>query len=206
MRLDKPISPAVKYFFTQLEKRSDELKYDHVHELELHQDVPFEDIELFLRQIMTQNIFIHTVGVNGKHESTILAKAVFSMNKVVRLYYSTSFDETQSGFIRIRPDVGQQLIVVERLHGFRAEPEVLYASHEQTHVIRYVVRWLLRRIDWSKTKLGNLDLYKRYLENEQAEHEARLAQEALERHEQEVVQVLKKHAKHLPRRITAPHI
>ncbi|WP_194073979.1 hypothetical protein [Thiomicrorhabdus aquaedulcis] len=179
---------------------------DSAHQKERLQEVPFDDVEVFLRQIMTQNIFIHTVGVNGKHESTILAKAVFSMNKVVRLYYSTSFDETQSGFIRIRPDVEQQLIVVERLHGYRSTPEILYASHEQAHVIRYVVRWLLRRIDWSKTKLTNLDLYKRYIEQEQEEYLAKIAQEELARQEAEVAQVIKKHAKQLPKRIVAPHL
>ncbi len=86
---------------------------------------------------MTQNIFIYTVGVNGKRESTILTKAMFSINKVVRIYYSTSFDESQQGFLRLSPDVDQQLILVERLHGFRPKPELLYASKDECHVIRF---------------------------------------------------------------------
>lgn len=181
----KKVSPAVKYFFTHLERRADELNQVIQAENDAVRDVPFEDVENFFRRIMTQNIFIHTVGMNGRPESTILSKATFSMNRVVRLYYSTSFDEADTGFIRIQPNNAQQLIIVERLHGSRPKPETLYQSRDQFHVIRFMTRWLIRRIDWSKTHLKNLDLYKQYIEQERQEEQERLdAIEAIKVEEQ----------------------
>lgn len=142
---------------------------------------------------MTQNLFIHTVGLNGKHESTIFAKAAFSMNKVVRIYYSTSFDEDETGFLRIRPDKRERKIIVERLHGYRPKPETLYMSADECHVIRFMVRWLMRRIDWSKTKLANLDLYKRFQQEQQLEIEAQIAEAAARQEEEELQRALEKH-------------
>jgi len=193
MRNNKPITPAVKYFFRRLEKRSAEIQEALDYKASLKQEVFFEEVESFFRQLMTQNIFIHTVGMNGKHESTILSKAVFSMNKVVRLYYSTSFDENNTGFIRIRPDTSQQLIIVERLHGYRPKSEVLYVSRDQCHVIRFMVRWLMRRIDWDKTKLANLDLYKRFIKEQQEELEAEIAAAAALQEEEDIQRALEKH-------------
>ncbi|NPA72910.1 MAG: hypothetical protein GXO35_08795 [Gammaproteobacteria bacterium] len=201
MNHDKPIRPAVKYFFKHLERRSATLKIEREREKLAHQEIPFDEVEQFFRQILYQNIFIHTVGQNGKHESTILSKAIFSMNSVVRIYYSTSFDENNSGFIRIRPDMEEQLIIVERMHGHRAEPELLYASKRQCHVVRFLVRWLLRRIDWSKTKLENLDLYKRHLLQEQQEEEARQAEALARQEEEEIRLAFEKHAKDHPKQI-----
>ena len=171
------ISPGLRYFFKKMEKKSAEIESLRLLAEENNKVVPFDEVEKFARALMTQNIFIHTVGVNGKHESTILAKAMFSINKVVRLYYSTSFDEYTQGYLRIRPDMNQQMILVERLHGYRPEPEVLYASMDECHVMRFFIGWLLRRIDWEKTKLDNLDLYKRFVEVEREELEAKIAED-----------------------------
>ncbi|MBF6058955.1 MULTISPECIES: hypothetical protein [Thiomicrorhabdus] len=150
---------SLQYFYNRLKARSHAVeRYAQSHQMK--EPVNFCDIDSFFRALMTQNIFLFTVGVNGKRESTILSKAIFSMNRVVRIYYSTSFDDTESGFIRIRPDDDEDIILVERLHGYRAQPEVLYASPYSSHVIRFMIRWLIRRIDWSKTKIDNLDLQK----------------------------------------------
>ncbi|BCN92613.1 hypothetical protein THMIRHAM_03980 [Thiomicrorhabdus immobilis] len=193
MRNNKPVAPAVRYFFRRLEKRSEQIQKAIHSEAYSKQEVEFDKVEGFFRQIMTQNIFIHTVGLNGKHESTILSKAIFSMNRVVRVYYSTSFDENQSGFIRVRPDSDLQAIVVERLHGYRPTPETLYVNSQQCHIIRFMVRWLIRRIDWDKTKLNNLDLYKRFLEEQQMEIEAKIAEAAAKQEEEEIKRALEKH-------------
>lgn len=170
----QPITPAIKYFFKRLEKQAHEIERQIALERERNQPVPFDDVENFFRQIMTQNIFIFTVGINGKPESTILSKAIFSMNKVVRVFYSTSLNDDNNGFIRVRPINSEQTIVVERLHGHRPVPELLYSSKDQCHIVRFMVRWMMRRIDWNKTKLGNLDLYKRMLEEMHAELEHQL--------------------------------
>lgn len=166
------ISPSLQFFFKTLEKRSQALKNAEYLVEQRYREVPFDEVEQFFRAIKSQNIFINTVGVNGKRESTILGKAIFNLNKVVRVYYSVSFDDLQSGFVRVRPDVEAQTIVVERLHGTRPKPEVLYHSADECHVVRFMTRWLLRRIDWNKTKLDNLDLYKRFVEVQREEAEA----------------------------------
>ncbi|MDG6779158.1 hypothetical protein QCB44_10615 [Thiomicrorhabdus sp. zzn3] len=186
------ITPAVKYFFKQLEKRSDMLKRERERQELATREVPFEEVESFIRRIKTQNIFIHTVGLSGRPESTILAKAIFSMNKVVRIYYSTSFDESDGGFIRIEPRHDLQTIIVERVHGMRAKPEVLYQSYDECHVIRFLVRWLLRRIDWQKTHLHNLELYKVYSEQERQVAMEKLAAEEAEKQEQQKEQAKQK--------------
>ena len=177
MSTQNDISPAVKFFFKSLERRSDALKNaERLTEIR-YQDVPIDQVEQFFRTIKAQNIFINTVGVNGKRESTILAKAIFNLNQVVRVYYSISFDDTQSGFLRIRTDVENQTIVVERIHGLRPRPELLYQSADQLKIVRYMTRWLLRRIDWNKTKLNNLELYRQFVEARREEHEAQLREQ-----------------------------
>lgn len=187
------ITKGLQYFFKKLEKRSEEIQGLRDAETVNYKPVPFDDVERFARAIMTQNIFIHTVGVNGKRESTILTKAMFSINSVVRLYYSTSFDEARQGYLRIRPCRIQQLVIVERMHGYRPKPEVLYASLDECHVIRFFVNWLLKRIDWEKTKLNNLDLYKQFKEIERQEYEERVASEIAELEAQEIQKTLDKH-------------
>lgn len=177
MSTQNDITPAVKFFFKSLERRSDALKNaERLTEIR-YQDVPIDEVEQFFRTIKVQNIFINTVGVNGKRESTILAKAIFNLNQIVRVYYSISFDDTQSGFLRIRTDVENQTIVVERIHGLRPRPELLYQSPDQLKIVRYMTRWLLRRIDWNKTKLNNLELYKQFVEARREQHEEQLREQ-----------------------------
>ncbi len=197
MHNPKPISPSARYFIKLLEKRSLEIQQELASKSVASQEVAFEEIDLFFKQIMSQNIFIYTVGQNGKKESTILAKAVFSMSQVIRIFYSTSFDDEQSGFIRIRADRELQLIIVERMHGVRPRPERLYSSLDQCHVIRFLIRWIMRRVDWSKTKLANLELYRRYHQELQKEAEAKM-NAALVQQEQERVQ--REYEAHMKRR------
>ena len=197
MHNSKPISPSARYFIKLLEKRSLEIQKELASKSLAAQEISFEEIDLFFKQIMSQNIFIYTVGQNGKQESTILAKAIFSMSQVIRIFYSTSFDDEQSGFIRIRADRALQLIIVERMHGVRPQPEVLYSSLDQCHVIRFLIRWIMRRVDWSKTKLANLELYRRYHQELQEEAEAKM-NAALVQQEQERVQ--REYEAHMKRR------
>lgn len=168
------ITPALSYFFKSLERRSDSVRNANQLTQQRFKEVGFDEVEQFFRSLKTQNIFIHTVGVNGKAESTILSKAIYSMGRVVRVYYSSSFDDMQNGFILVTPDIELQTICVERMHGLRPKPEMLYHSSDQMKVIKYMTRWLLRRIDWKKTKLNNLDLYKLFVEARKKEEEARL--------------------------------
>lgn len=165
------VTPALKYFFAKLEKENN--KYEsELERIDEEEFLPIDQIEAFVRSLKTQNIFIYTVGISGKRESTILSKAIFSLNKIIKIYYSTSFDEHETGFIRVRSDLDSRKIVVERLHGFRPKPEPMYQSSDQCHVIRYVTHWLMQRIDWSKTKLSTLEIYNAYqtvVEEEQQE-------------------------------------
>lgn len=179
------LTPGVKYFFSSLETRSDLLKEAKRQEAQRFKEIPIDEVEQFFRTIRTQNIFIKTVGLNGKQESTILSKAIFNLNKVVRIFYSISLDDSQSGFVRIMPDVINQTIVIEVLHGLRPKPEVLYHSPNQASIIRFMTRWLLRRIDWKMTKLDNLDLYKQFVEERRLEMEERIQEQIEDGHEQE---------------------
>lgn len=187
------MSKGLKYFFKKLEKKSNEIAESKLAYELGHKEIGFDEVEKFARAIMTQNIFIHTVGMNGKSESTILAKAMFSINKVVRIYYSTSFDESVQGYLRLRPCQEQQLVFVERMHGIRPKPELLYASFDECHVIRFFVNWLAKRIDWNKTKIENLDLYKRFKEVERQEYEERVAAEIAQLQAEELQKTLDKH-------------
>ena len=187
------MSKGLRYFFKRLEKKSNLLDLREEKRAEQVQEVCFDEVEKFSRSLMTQNIFIHTVGINGKHESTILAKAMFSINKVVRLYYSTTLDEEGQGYLRLRADNLQQLILVERLHGARPKPEVIYASLDEFHVIRFFANWIIKRIDWEKTRINHLDLYKELLDVEQEEHEERVAKELEEMETLKIQSTLDKH-------------
>jgi len=195
MQNQRPISSSASYFIKLLEKRSAEIKDAHSAELLAAQSVPFDEIDLFFKQIMAQNIFINTVGQNGKRESTILAKAIFSMSQIIRIFYSTSFDDENTGFIRIRADNSQKRIVVERLHGVRPKAELLYSSSDQCHVIRFIIRWLMRRVDWDKTKLANLELYRRYHQELQVEAEAKMAAVLAQQESERVQREYEEHVK-----------
>lgn len=170
------VTPALQYFFAVLEKndlRQQALLAQSNQTLE----VPIEQIEVFVRALKTQNIFIRTVGISGKQESTILSKAIFSLNKIVKIYYSTSFDERDSGFIRIRGDDDIQKIIVERVHGYRAVPEKLYSSRSQCHVVRYITQWIMKRIDWDKTKISTLEIYDLFVKQRLEEREEDMFEE-----------------------------
>ncbi|MDG6774827.1 hypothetical protein QCB45_10830 [Thiomicrorhabdus sp. ZW0627] len=192
MKERNSVSPSLRYFFKQLERRSGTLKREEERRQLAVKEVPFEEVEIFFRRIMTQNIFIHTVGLSGRPESTILSKAVFSMDKVVRIYYSTSFDERDSGFVRIKPHNDLQLIIVERVHGYNAKPEILYQAYDECHVIRFIIQWLVRRVDWSKTHLRNLDLYKLYQDQEKQVLEAKIAEQESIKLEEQMASAMKK--------------
>ncbi|WP_024850363.1 hypothetical protein [Hydrogenovibrio kuenenii] len=187
------ITKGLKYFFKKLEKKSQQLDEERAADLASRREIAFDEVESFSRALMTQNIFIHTIGINGKHESTILAKAMFSINKVVRVYYSTSFDENVQGYIRLRPCYQQQLVVVERMHGYRPKPELLYASVDECHVVRYFANWISKRVDWNKTKISNLDLYKQFKEVERQEYEEKVAEEIAQIEALELKKTLDKH-------------
>lgn len=170
------VTPALKYFFAVLEKSKNQKDALNLQSLEPEQK-EIDQIEAFVRSLKTQNIFIYTVGMSGKSESTILSKAIFSLNKVVKIYYSTSFDEHDSGFIRVRADMLENKIVVERLHGYRPVAERMYSSSDQCHVIRYLTQWLVKRIDWQKTKINTLDLYDAFVIARLQDQEAELYDE-----------------------------
>lgn len=170
------VTPAIKYFFAVLEKEHS--KAEDLFEEQTEDDfLPIEEVEAFVRSLKTQNIFIFTVGLSGKQESTILSKAIFNLNKVIKIYYSTSFDERDSGFIRVRSDLDAQQIVIERLHGFRPIAERMYQSADQCHIVRFLTQWIIRRIDWKKTKISTLELYDAYLKLRQEELEQKLQEE-----------------------------
>lgn len=197
MHNPKPISPSARYFIKLLEKRSAEIKLEQSAKSQLNQEILFDEVDLFFKQIMSQNIFIYTVGQNGKKESTILAKAIFSMSQVIRVFYSTSFDDENTGFIRIRADRDLQLIIVERMHGIRPKPELLYSSLDQCHVIRFLIRWIMRRVDWSKTKLVNLELYRRYHQELQEEAEAKMNAALAEKEKEQALRVQQGYEAHV---------
>jgi len=187
------MSKGLRYFFKKLEKKSGLLDSEKLEQEESVKEVPFDQVERFARALMTQNIFIYTVGMNGKRESTILTKAMFSINKVVRLYYSTTLDEYGQGYLRLSADYNRQLILVERLHGFRPEPELIYASLDENHVIRFFSNWILKRIDWEKTRVNHLELYKELKRIEVEEAEEKLAKLLAERQEAELQTTLDRH-------------
>lgn len=187
------ITPSIKYFFKRLEDKYRTLEAKKEVVVAEHLSVPFDSVERFVRSIMTQNIFIHTVGLNGKHESTIMSKAAYSINKVVRIYYSTSMDHNKQGYIRIYPNSDKQLILVERLHGFRPEPELIYASKSEVKIVKFLTGWIMKRMDWDKTKLNNLELYKIYTAEERRLEEERIRLAKIAEEEQELIKTLDKH-------------
>jgi hypothetical protein len=190
---EEEITKGLRYFFKRLEKKSGQLYYEEEIRIQRVKKVPFEELEKFVRALMTQNIFIFTVGINGKRESTILNKAMFNTNNVIRLYYSTSLDEFNQGYLLLRADSNKQLVLVERLHGVRPKPEVIYASLDENHVIRFFVNWILRRVDWDKTRIKHLELYKKFKEVEKQEHAQKIANELAKLEELNIKSTFNKH-------------
>jgi hypothetical protein len=188
------LNESARYFFRKLERKyhqrlEAQKKIDYE-----NREVVVDDLMDFFRSVATQNIFIYTVGVGGKKESTILSKAVFSMTKEVKVYYSTSFNYAETGFIRVRIDKPTREILIERMHGYRPVPEVLYHSKRQWHVIRFMCDWFLQRIDWSKTKVENLDMYMALLDERQKVLEEKIALQEELRQAEQIQHALKKHS------------
>jgi hypothetical protein len=182
MATKQDITPALQHFFSSLERKHQAVSNANSLAKNRFKDVDFSDIEQFIRAIRSQNIFMHTVGLNSKPESTIFSKAIYSMGRVVRIYYSSSFDDQKNGFLVVFPDNELQTIVVERMHGLRPTPEMMYHSPDQLKIIKYITRWLLRRIDWKKTKLNNLELYKLFVEARNDEYKQLQDEQAMLEH------------------------
>jgi len=160
---DNPLTEAIQYFLRHLEREAEIVKQKQaVHQPE--EVIDFEIIERFFRTLKMQNIFIFVVGINGKPESSSLPKLIFSLSRVVRIYYSLSLDTNQAGFLRVKLNEDETMVLIERLHGYRPTPEIIYTSKYPCHIIRFITRWMLRRIDWNKTKLQHLEIYKQYVE------------------------------------------
>ena len=163
------------YFLRQLERAEDRyLVARHAAGKDARQEVPFDLVELFVRRLRQQNIFVYVEGPNGKPESLLVSKVFFSMNRVVRLYTSISLHDEHYRFLRIRPHRQRHAIVVERIPGPHAQPEIIYQHRDQRHVIRWIVRWIVRHMDWTKTKLRNLDIYKLFVAERQRQLEQQL--------------------------------
>jgi hypothetical protein len=138
--------------------------------------VPFDLVELFVRRLRQQNVFVRILGPNGKYESLLLNKVIFSMSKVVRIYCSVSIRDEDNVFLRIHPDLQRGMIVVEKLQGPHPAPEVIFQHKDQCHIIRFITHWIVARLDWQKTKLSNLDVYKLFVQTRQEQLEQKLKQ------------------------------
>lgn len=167
--------PAVRYFLRRLERAEDQYLVDRfLHEYQTHHEVPFELVDHFVRRIRQQNIFVYMQGPNGKQESLLLTKVLFSMNKVVRLYVSLSMREEDYRFLRIYPNPRTGKITVEQLRDRQAAPQEVFSHRDQCHIIRYLTNWIVAHLDWKKTKLRNLDIYKLFVETRQRQLEQKL--------------------------------
>lgn len=162
-RDELPGKPALFYFMRLLERAEDRAMVQQFEEDERLHHVPFELVEQFMRQVRQQNLFVYITGTSGKRESLLIGKISFSMGGVVRLYESLSLREEESGYVRIYPDNRRGVIVVERLRGPLYVPKVIYQHRRECHIIRFIAHWIIDRIDWKKTRLRNLDLYKLFV-------------------------------------------
>ena len=158
-----PAQPALFYFMRLLERAEDRAMVQQFEQEESHHYVPFELVEKFMRQVRQQNIFVFVPGWSGKAESLLITKVSFAMGGVVRLYEGVSVRDEDNSFLRIYPDPRSGKIVVERLRGPDFVPKQIYAHREQCHIIRLIAHWIIDRIDWEKTRLRNLDLYKLFV-------------------------------------------
>ena len=187
--MSNKLTDSVRYFFNQLEKEAQKVEaLNHIQTPE--EQIDFEKIEQFFRTLKGLDIYMFTVGVNGKLESAPFPKLIFSLGRMVRIYYSLSLDNTKAGFIRVRKDETNNLVIIERLHGYRPKVEQLYASKNPCHIIRFITRWIIKRIDWNRTKLKGLDLYNAYREIEdkmRQRKEARHAEEHTARRLKEII-------------------
>ncbi len=172
-----PEQPALFYFLRRLERAEDQyLTRSFAEAVKTHHDVPFELVELFIRRIRQQNIFVRITGPNGKYESLLLNKVLFSMSKVVRLYCSVSLRDEENVYLRMYPNTRKGLITVEKIEGQQRQPKVIFEHHDQCHMIRFLTNWIVSRLDWKKTKLRNLDIYKLFVQTRQEQLEQKLKQ------------------------------
>ncbi|WP_294948371.1 hypothetical protein [Sulfurivirga sp.] len=169
--------PALFYLMRRLERAEDQhlaRTFSSYHRT--HHEVDTHLLELFIRRIRQQNIFVRIMGPNGKRESLLLSKVLFSMSKVIRLYCSLSVRDEDNVYLRIFPDTRTGLIRVQRLRGGDVlMPEEVFAHADQCHIIRFITRWIVERVDWQKTKLRNLDIYKLFVQTRQEQLEQKLA-------------------------------
>lgn len=175
MKPEDIFSPAIDAFFAKLIHREQAVRRMEVFADAVRPQLNSEEIVHFFRVLKGQNIFIQTIGLTGKLESNILSNVIYNFNDEIRLYYSQSLDETQSGFIRVCPDLPEGVIAVDNIYGEPLSQLRLYQSPDQKAILKYMIRWLLKRIDWQKTRLDNIDLYHIFLERKQAEAEAEVA-------------------------------
>ncbi len=170
-----PEQPALFYFMRRLERAEDQyLTRRFAERIKTHHEVPFELVELFIRRIRQQNIFVYITGPNGKRESLLLNKVLFSMSKVVRLYCSLSLRDEENLYLRMYPDTRSGQILVERFGGAWSDRRVVFRHHDQCHAIRFLTNWIVERLDWQKTKLRNLDIYKLFVQTRQQQLEQQL--------------------------------
>ncbi len=168
--------PALFYLMRRLERAEDQYlarTFSSYHRT--HHEVDTRLLELFIRRIRQQNIFVRIMGPNGKQESLLLSKVLFSMSRVIRLYCSLSVRDEDNVYLRIFPDTRTGLIRVQRLRGSVLAPEEVFAHADQCHIIRFITRWIVERVDWQKTKLRNLDIYKLFVQTRQEQLEQKLA-------------------------------
>jgi len=85
------------------------------------------------------------------------------MGGLIRLYEGVSVRDEDNSFLRIYPDARRGKIVVERLDGPDYTPRLIYAHRDECHIIRFIAHWIIDHIDWNKTRLRNLDLYKLFV-------------------------------------------
>ncbi|AHF02176.1 hypothetical protein THIAE_01000 [Thiomicrospira aerophila AL3] len=175
MKPEDMFSPAIDAFFERLIHREQAVRRMEMVAEAVHPRLDSTEIVHFFRILKGQNIFIQTIGLTGKLESNILSNVVYNFNDEIRLYYSQSLDDSMSGFIRVCPDIAQSVIAVDNIYGEPLSQLRLYQSPDQKAILKYMIRWLLKRIDWNKTRLDNIDLYHIFLERKQAEAEAEVA-------------------------------
>ncbi len=175
MKPEDMFSPAIDAFFEKLIHREQAVRRMEQVVDGLKPQLDASEIVHFFRVLKGQNIFIQAIGLTGKLESNILSNVIYNFNDEVRLYYSQSLDETQSGFIRVSPDLVAGVIAVDNIYGEPLTQLRLYQSLDQKAILKYMIRWLLKRIDWQKTRLDNVDLYHIFIERKQAEAEAEMA-------------------------------
>jgi hypothetical protein len=167
--------PALFYFLRRLERAEDQyLAHSFADKIKNHHEVPFDLVELFIRRIRQQNIFVRITGPNGKPESLLLNKVLFSMSKVVRIFCSLSMRDEENVYLRMYPDTRRGVIAVERLVGQWTQPQRIFAHHDQCHAIRFLTNWIVERLDWKKTKLRNLDIYKLFVQTRQEQLQQQL--------------------------------